>query len=398
MNNILEVSRRVEVDTTIASYEYHTHQPLNTNYGANDEIRIILQEDLCTLPSESYIYLEGMARNAAGAVSTTTKLCNNAMAFLFSEARYELNGMVIDSVLQPGITSTLKGYLSLTPSERSKYRNAGWRQPNDTDLIDAAGNFNACLPLKLLFGFCEDFRKVLLNIRQELVLIRANSDVNAVVGTEELKITINKIYWKIPHVTPGLGEELALTKYIGKNTDTQLAFRNWQLHTYPVLNPTQRHTWSVTTMNKLSSPRYVILAFQTGREGSVRKDMTEFDHCNFSNIRVFLNNQRFPYDLINADFAANRYAILYDMYCRFQKSYYGHESEPLLTLTHYKEIGPLIVIDTSKQREHLMPSTVTLRLEFDTTVNMPASTSAFCLVLHDRIFTYNALTKMVKQI
>lgn len=383
------------VDNSIASLEYHTHQPLTTRFENNDEIRIPVQDDLCTLPCESYLLIEGSLKKEDDTIPKT-KFSNNGLAYLFSNIRLELNGVTLDSITNPGLTTTMKAYLSFSPNESVRYQNAGWFNLAQSKLVDAKGNFSACIPLKMLLGFAEDYRRVVVNIRQELVLVRSNSDTNALEG-DKCNVSITKIYWRVPHVTPGLNEELALTKYIGKNVDTQIAFRSWQLHVYPTVSQTKMHTWAVATMTKTSSPRYVILGFQTAREDRLEKTMAQFDHCNFRNIRVFLNNQRFPYSELNLDIANGRYSDLYEMFASFQKSYYGKECEPLLNVQEFLK-NTLIVVDTSKQREHLQPSSVTLRIEYETSENVPAETNAFCLVLSDKIFSYNALTKMVKQL
>lgn len=392
--SVLNVGQKVLTDTSIAGWEFHTHQPLTTRYDNNDEVRIPVQDDLCTLPCESHIFIEGSLEKADKTVPNT-KFCNNGLAYLFSQIRYELNGVVVDAVSNPGITGNMKGYPSLTLMQCYKYQNAGWFPHETNTLVDSKGNFNACVPLKLLLGFAEDYQKIITNIRQELVLVRSNSDRNALVG-EEATVSIKRLYWKLPHINPGLSEEVALTKYIGRNVDTQIAFRNWQIHVYPAVNRTKLHTWAVSTMTKTSSPRYVILGFQTAREGDIAKDASQFDHCNFQNIRIYLNNERYPYDNLNINFDDNKYATLYEMFARFQSSYYGKEDEPLLNVEKFLKV-PLIVIDTSKQKEHLQPSSITLRIEFETSKNVPDKTSAYCLVLNDRLFTYNPLTKMVKQ-
>lgn len=396
--NILDIGRKVEADSTIANAEYHTHQPLTTRFENNDEIRIPVQDDLCTLPCESHIYIEGRMVKADNTPTNKTTFCNNGLAHLFSEIRYEMNGILIDSVTNPGITTTMKGYVTFSPDESQKYQNAAWFTTTPNETLVQAGNFNVCIPLKLMLGFAEDYRKVVVNARQELVLIRSNSDKNAVVGDDEVAIKLDKIYWKLPHISPGLSEELILTKYIAKGIDTQIAFRNWQLHVYPSVNKTTKHTWAVSTMSKTSTPRYVILGFQTARENNVKKNMSQFDHCNFQNVRVYLNNDRYPYDSLNVDFVKNKFAFVYEMYAAFQSSYYERDGTPLMNVQDYLKKAPLIVIDTSKQKEHLQPSSITLRIEFDTSENVPADTNAFCLVLHDRVFTYNPLTKMVKQL
>lgn len=403
--NILNISEKVLVDNSIVSNELHTHQPYTNRFENNDEIRIPIQEDMSTLPGLSYLYIEGKLTKADGTPATTTKFVNNGVAHLFSEIRYEMNGVVVDSVIKPGITSTMKGYVSYTSNDVKKLQNAGWLPQKDSKITDELGNFNVCIPLAMLLGFAEDYRKVILNIRQELVLIRSNTDDDAVISTtaaavadEKIKITLDKIYWKVPHITAGLAQELSLTKYIDKNIDTQVAFRSRQLHIISGLNQVTQHSHAIATSTKLQTPRQVIVGFHTDRAGNPKKNMSEFDHCNIKNLRVYLNTERRPYDNQNTDFERKRYATLYEMYSHFQSTYYNKHDEPLLSLEEFKAIAPLIVVDCSNQKDYLQANAVVLRLEFETSSNIPANTTAYCLVLHDRVFTYNALTKAVKQL
>jgi len=39
--------------------------------------------------------------------------------------------------------------------------------------------FIGCMPLKHLFGFCEDYNKILLNCNQKLILNRSSTDLDA---------------------------------------------------------------------------------------------------------------------------------------------------------------------------------------------------------------------------
>lgn len=397
--SILNVAEKVLVDNSIVSNQIHTHQPYTNRFENNDEIRIPIQEDMSTLPGLSHIYIEGKLTNTAG-TPTTAKFVNNGVAHLFSEIRYEMNGVVIDAITKPGIASTMKGYASYTSNDVKKLQNAGWFPNQESKLVDASGNFNVCIPLKTLLGFAEDYEKVILNIRQELVLIRSNTDNDAVISAvkdETVKVTIQKIYWKVPHITAGLAQELALTKYIDKNIDTQIAFRSWQLHIISGLNEVTEHSHAIATSTKLQTPRQVIVGFQTDRSGKLDKNMSEYDNCDIKNLSVYLNTDRYPYDNLNIDFKNNHYATLYEMYSHFQSTYYNKHNEPLLSLEEFKTIAPLTVVNCSHQRDYLQANAVVFRLQFGTGSNVPSNTIAYCLVLHDRVFTYNALTKAVKQ-
>jgi len=66
----------------------------------------------------------------------------------------------------------------------------------------ARRNFNFGEPLNTLLGFYEDYKRVVVNARHELILIRAYSNNNCLVGnpTTELKIDLFKVKWRMPHV------------------------------------------------------------------------------------------------------------------------------------------------------------------------------------------------------
>jgi len=61
MTDILNSGRYPIFDDRIVKLEVHTYNPFaNTTFGHSDEIRIpIEQQDLYTLPCESFLYIEG---------------------------------------------------------------------------------------------------------------------------------------------------------------------------------------------------------------------------------------------------------------------------------------------------------------------------------------------------
>jgi len=86
---------------------------------------------------------------------------------MFDEIRYELDGMEIDRYRNVDITSTLKNYVTMSSDRSVIARNAGWDPWNPPN-----GYFNFCVSLNMLLGFCEDYRRVVINARHELILIR----------------------------------------------------------------------------------------------------------------------------------------------------------------------------------------------------------------------------------
>ena len=115
--DILNVTEVPIFDDKITKEEEHVFLPYNTSaLSENDEIRIPCQaEDLYTLPNRSYLYIEGALTKIDGAPTTTVKLTNNALAFMFDEIRLDMNGSTIDRTRNPGITTTIRNYVSLNP-------------------------------------------------------------------------------------------------------------------------------------------------------------------------------------------------------------------------------------------------------------------------------------------
>lgn len=205
---------------------------------------------------------------------------------------------------------------------------------------------------------------------------------------------------RIPHVYVSDSEKLKLLKIIDRKESIQLNYRSWELHEYPSLPITNRHIWSVKTSQKINTPRFIVIGFQTNRNNRIGVDKSQFDHCGLTDIKVFLNSDSFPYENINADFGHDKYAILYDMYARFQEKYYfgRPQCSPLLNYDSFKECAPLIVIDCSRQSEAIKKGLVDVRIEFQTKVNVLNHTTAYCLIMHDNVVVYNPCTNIIHKV
>jgi len=226
-----------------------------------NEIRIAVQNaDLCVWPGKSSLRVAGRITKPNGtAVTTSTKLVNNGISFLFEEVRYELNGVEIDRCKTPGITTLLKGYASLKPSQIYSLENAGFSHPRDTGVqTDASGYFDDNIPLKLMQGFCEDYSKIILNAKHELILTRANTDNDAVFGendeaarvAEAFKNTLTRVDWMVPYVRASDSRKIPLYNAIAMDKTVSIGFRAWELFVYPTLPETGKHIWTVKTSTR----------------------------------------------------------------------------------------------------------------------------------------------------
>lgn len=401
---ILDITVNPTFDNRISKIETHTYNPYaNTTFENNDEIRIpIQQQDLYVLPSESFLYIEGSVKliepRPAG-VTADVFMDNNCIAFLFDEIRYEIDGVEIDRCRNPGITTTLKNYACLSAEKSDRLSGAGWSlNPNN----EAVNYFNYCVPLSMLLGFCEDYKRIVINARHELVLIRSRIDTNSLYCTSNLlkpKIDLLKVQWKMPHVTLEELNKLSILHILESGRAINMSFRSWDLYEYPLLQETTKHTWTVKAASYMEKPRYVIFGLQTDRKNKLSVRNSKFDNCKLINVRLYLNSEMYPYDDMNLNYDKKRTAILYNMYAKFIKSYYANDSnEPLLDSTEFDLYGPLVAIDCSRQNDTVKSATVDVRIDFECRNNLPKNTTAYCLIIHDRIIEYNPLTNIVRKI
>lgn len=392
-------------DSSITNIQYRAYNPYTTSFKCGDEIRIaIQQQELYVLPHESYIYVEGdvmieVPDDATAAERVAPNFVNNAAAFLFEEIRYELNGVQIDFCKNVGITSLLKGYCSLQPMDMYRLSTATWNINSNTRA--RAARFNFCIPLKILLGFVEDYQNIIMNAKHEIILIRSRSDVNVFVGENDIaRVDIKKIQWRIAHVEVSDEAKVQLLKFIDRKQSIPIPFRSWELYEYPALPLTDKHVWTVKTSTQLHTPRYIIIGFQTNRNSVMNANKSNFDHCGLREVKLYLNSEAYPYENLNLNFANDEYALLYYMYLRFQESYYHERTKnqsyaPLLQFGEFKTIAPLIVIDCSHQNEALKKSMVDIRVHFQMNENVAEGTTAYCLVIHDNLVTYNPYTNAV---
>lgn len=404
MSELLQITGFPAFDNSIIRKEFRSYNPYSDSFRNNDEIRLTINnQDLIVLPSESYLcctlnYTAKVGANSAP--EDKRKLQNNFLAYMFEEIRYELNGVEIDKTRNLGYATTIKNYMSLSREESNCMTHMGWFYGNENN-AHTGGKFDICLPLKKLLGFCEDYKKVILNAKHELILVRSKTDKNSVLLNADVTsfdLKIERIQWKMPHIQVTDNNKLTLMRILNKDKPLTIPFRSWDLYEFPTLPRTNKHIWNVKTSNLMEKPRYIILCLQTNRKDKTDKNSSVFDSNKLNNARVFLNSVPYPAEDIRFNFQ-DCYSQVYEAYSSFQRVYFNRENAfPLLTMNELKDQG-LVFVDCSHQDETLKSGVVDLSIHMETNGDpFPESTSAFCLIIHDRIIEYNPLTNIVRKL
>ena len=195
--------------------------------------------------------------------------------YLFKNIKYQLSGQEIESVLNPGQATTMLGLLKY-PDDFSKSQELNQLWYKDTtvnaDLVnnvgfkirldyiiqkpDPKGTFSFRVPLKHIFGFCEDYNKILYGMKQTLTLTRA-SDNNAIFrvnAADNGKIRLDKISWYMPHVMPADKDKMELYKITERIEKIPVGYRMIQCDSAPVPAATS-FTWRLAVKSSPEVPR-----------------------------------------------------------------------------------------------------------------------------------------------
>ena len=209
MNSILRITDPILKDDSIDRYEEIAYEEIaGTNLNApGQDIRLTIEtQDIFTHPSESYLIVEGhlVKRNVNPPANDLydintdlISLTNNGIMHLFKRIRYDLSGQEIENLMNPGQATTMLGLLKY-PDDFSKSKGLNQLWYKDTDLTatigrdiggantannigfsirrhqilssNDAGTFSFRIPLKHIFGFCEDYDKIVYGLKHTLTL------------------------------------------------------------------------------------------------------------------------------------------------------------------------------------------------------------------------------------
>lgn len=411
----LKIDEDIITDESIEKYEYHEYTPVsgtsNLNYG--NEIRLVVEtQDLFTHPSESYLVVEGSLTKQNGsryADADLITLVNNGIMHLFQSIKYELSGQEIEKVNYPGQATTMLGLLKY-PSDFSESQGMNLCWTKDTiDLNygfelrhqilikypDPKGTFSFRIPLKHIFGFAEDYNKIIYGFKHQLTLYRKSDDNDAIVKNADAaagKIILDKLTWFLPHVLPADIEKMRLYKIIESKKKLDVGFRMRQCDSISIPRSTQ-FDWRLSVKSSPEKPRWIIIAFQTDKSSDQSKNPSTFDNLDLRNIHVTLNSRRYPDVDYNLSFPKQQFSRAYGDAADFRSKFYRMDeliSNPNIRPSEYKALFPLFVFDVSKQSERLKHSVIDILVKATFNKNVPANTEAYAVVISDKILTFES--------
>ena len=426
MSSILRITDPIPSDTSIDRYEDIEYEPVTgtnlNNHGG--DIRLVIEtQDIFTHPSKSYLIIEGhltKADNNSYGNNDLISLMNNAMMHLFRSIRYQLSGQEIERINFPG-QATMMLCLLKYPDDFSKSKglnqlwykdtlttaeedNVGWNIRRNYIIKDSdpKGTFSYKVPLKHIFRFCEDYDKVVYGFKHELTLTR-NDDNNAIFKSNAVdgggndvvvdgKITLSKISWFMPHVTPADKDKMDLYIIIQRKEKLPVGYRMIQCDT-TAIPQTTTFIWRLSLKSSPKVPCFIIFGFQTNKSGNQKTNPSIFDNVRVSNIYAMLNSTRYPTADYNISFLATKFSRVYGDAAEFRTKFFNTDelvSNPNITPSDYRTLYPLFLFDVSAQSEKIKYSTTDIQFKMHFSTNVPAGTEAYAITISDRLINFQS--------
>jgi len=105
------------------------------------------------------------------------------------------------------------------------------------------------------------------------------------------------IVWKMPHVQLSDAYKLYMLNVVNKQTPLLIPFRSWDIYYNPVVPQSTSFIWNVKLAVETERPRYIIIPFKKDKK---------YVYCDFTDVKVYLHSEVYPYDGLNQNFGLNR--------------------------------------------------------------------------------------------
>ena len=433
MNGILRITDSILKDDSIDKYEEIAYEPIvGTNLNSpGQDIRLIIEtQDIFTHPSESYLIVEGFLEKDLGPPNATEynpaddliTLTNNGIMHLFKRIRYDLSGQEIENIMNVGQATTMLGLLKYPDDfSKSKGLNQLWYKDTNTNaLIDGdnfnvgfkvrrdyifssvpVGTFSFRIPLKHIFGFCEDYDKIVYGLKHNLTLTRNNNNDaiyrndNDAAGAAMVngRVVLKKISWFMPHVTPADQYKMELYKIIERKEKIPVGYRMLQCDSALISQNSTDFSWRLSVKSSPEVPRYIIVGFQADKSNNQQQNPSIFDNVGVDNIYAMLNSTRYPTSDYSIDFDKNQFSRVYGDAAEFRSKFFNMDeliSNPNITPVDYKKLYPLFLFDVSKQSEKLKYSTTDIQIKIHFKRGLTVNTQAYAVIISDRLINFQS--------
>ena len=207
------------------------------------------------------------------------------------------------------------------------------------------------------------------------------------------KVVLSKVAWSVPIVQPNNVRKVNPFKSIAANNAIPASFRMRQCETFS-LPQARSIVWRLGVSSAPETPRWVLVGLQTNKSGNQENNAAIFDHCNVTNMQVWLNHSRYPSVDMATDSTKEQYASVYKLFYDFASRYNGVDnllSCSAMRPAAFKSLYLIHIFDVCKQSELLTEGVVDLTVRMEFSANVPANMQAYALVISDRMLKFKSV-------
>ena len=257
--------------------------------------------------------------------------------------------------------------------------------------------------MKHIFGFCEDYDKVVHGLKHNLTLTR-NNDNDAIFKTDNRdgagndvvddgKVILSKVSWFMPHMTPADKDKMELNKIIERKEKIPVGYRMIQCDSATIPQNSTSFSWRLSVKSSPEVPCFIIVGFQTNKIRNQKQNPSLFNNVNVSNIYVMLNSMRYPTTDYNISFDKQQFSRVYGDTADFRSKFFNMDelvSSPNINPSDYRTLYPLFLFDVSKQSEKLKYSTTDIQVKMFFSDGIPLSTKVYGVIISDRLINFQS--------
>ena len=324
---------------------------------------------------------------------------NNFFPNLFSNMRLKLGSSEIETVLHPGVYSTMLNFILTGCDYKNEYGElTGWIPDVNKGDLDKDGldinyayykraelyklkKFEGYFELKHLFGFLQNYNRVLHNVFIELICNRLEGDKRLFYGAADTKakLKLSTLELHIPEWTLNPHSEIKLLERLNSNKSINVNYLNRICSEFSM---TEGSTYSIKVANLAYRPRYILIGFKE-TDPSFQKNNNLFiqkiGDDNLKTIQIQLNSSYYPINRMEFNIENNENIF---PYLNYIETCYDFKVEPQLSLEDFKNLYSIFCINVSDQDDRLAINNVDVTLHITKDSNFKAK--VYTLILEEK--------------
>jgi len=243
------------------------------------------------------------------------------------------------------------------------------------------------MPLKHVFGYCQDVDKITKGLRFSLVLNKnqAGNIIHVGAGAPaNCQVYINKIQLWVPTVKPSLEQVSRIEGALARGFTQKMNWRAMSMYRSPSF---QEATPSYRITTNITQPVSVLIGLQaTSTDGDQTANNQIFLSNGLTEAELRVNNVSYPREKLQMDFTAGNVDTgrMYQMFQSYKNKFHDNENGSLVNLFDFTNIYPIIHFDLTNVEKSVFNVNGGCDLEFRCRQSNATAVQFYVLVCHER--------------